>query len=301
MLRSKLRQLLSRAHRYIDYERGLEQLIQQAQGTIWYNEIFLYGARLREILNDERLYGLTEITRSELAQTIDWLNDLAYEHLKVSFVDLCMSKNSDQSNEEVLLKARTEIEKSLAANHPHVLVRIPNGRGKTHTLVNVAYRLLAFANAQRILYLVRNGVERATYRRFEQFNIPDSEERFTKRFNVQILQNRVIDTVSNVCISTVEQFYSAFSGVQIVYNEYNTLQESRSDQEHTGQRKSNDEEIHIQYNPFIPIEFFDVILIDNCVPDTYQRWRPMLEYFDAFIIGATSNIDEPELSFFHKM
>jgi TIR domain len=80
----------------MDYELGLEQLKQQARGTSWFHEFSLYEGRLRENLNEERLYGTTEQTRSTKAKIIDQLNRLAYEHLHVSFVDLCIHKNIDQ-------------------------------------------------------------------------------------------------------------------------------------------------------------------------------------------------------------
>jgi hypothetical protein len=83
----------------MDYERGLEQLIRQARGTSWFEECALYEARLRENLNEERRYGTTEYTRSNRAKIVDQLNRLAYEHLKVSFVDLCINKNSEQYEE----------------------------------------------------------------------------------------------------------------------------------------------------------------------------------------------------------
>jgi hypothetical protein len=80
----------------MDYERGLEHIIQQARGTSWFNDCALYEARLRSNLDEERRYGITDQTRSNKAQIIEQLNCLAYEHLKVSFVDLCMGKNVDQ-------------------------------------------------------------------------------------------------------------------------------------------------------------------------------------------------------------
>jgi hypothetical protein len=83
----------------MDYERALEQLIRQARGTSWFNDCTLYEARLRGNLDEERRYGITDQTRSNKAQIIEQLNRLAYEHLKVSFVDLCMGKNVDQHME----------------------------------------------------------------------------------------------------------------------------------------------------------------------------------------------------------
>ncbi len=76
----------------MDYERGLEQLIEQARGTDWFGECALYEARLRDNLHEERRYGSTEQTRASRAQIIDQLNQLTYKQLNRSFVDLCRHK-----------------------------------------------------------------------------------------------------------------------------------------------------------------------------------------------------------------
>src|SRR5262249_45005030 len=87
----------------MNYERGLEQLMQQARGTSWQEECALYEARLRDNLHQERRYGTTEQTRSDRAQIVEQLNRLAYEHLQVSFVDLCVGKHIAQPSGTTVL------------------------------------------------------------------------------------------------------------------------------------------------------------------------------------------------------
>jgi type I restriction enzyme R subunit len=44
----------------------------------------------------------------------------------------------------------------------------------------------------------------------------------------------------------------------------------------------------IKYNPLIPIDTFDYIVVDECHRSIYNLWRQVLEYFDAKIIGLTA-------------
>ncbi len=46
--------------------------------------------------------------------------------------------------------------------------------------------------------------------------------------------------------------------------------------------------MEIEYNPDIPIEYIDVIIIEECHRSIYKLWWQVLEYFDAFLIGMMS-------------
>ncbi len=48
------------------------------------------------------------------------------------------------------------------------------------------------------------------------------------------------------------------------------------------------EPLPVVYNPKIPIETFDFIVVDECHRSIYNLWRQVLEYFDAFLIGLTA-------------
>ena len=54
------------------------------------------------------------------------------------------------------------------------------------------------------------------------------------------------------------------------------------------------------YNRAIPIEYFDVIVIDECHRSIYNVWRQVLEYFDAFLIGLTATPSKQTFGFFHR-
>ena len=52
------------------------------------------------------------------------------------------------------------------------------------------------------------------------------------------------------------------------------------------------------YNPSILIDTFDVIIVDECHRSIYGRWRQVLEYFDACIIGLTATPYRQTIGFF---
>ena len=58
--------------------------------------------------------------------------------------------------------------------------------------------------------------------------------------------------------------------------------------------------MEICYNPDIPIETFDFIIIDECHRSIYNLWRQVLEYFDAFLIGMTATPLKQTLGFFNQ-
>ena len=43
------------------------------------------------------------------------------------------------------------------------------------------------------------------------------------------------------------------------------------------------------------VEFFDLIIIDECHRSIYNLWRQVLEYFDAYLVGLTATPDEADL------
>ena len=56
----------------------------------------------------------------------------------------------------------------------------------------------------------------------------------------------------------------------------------------------------MEYNSDIPIDTFDVIVIDECHRSIYNLWRQVLEYFDAFLIGLTATPSKQTFGFFRQ-
>lgn len=195
---------------------------------------------------------------------------------------------------ECQIEAIQNLEESFAEARPRALIQMASGGGKTYTAVSVSYRLVKFANAKRVLFLVdRNNLGRQTLREFQQYVTPDDGRKFTELYNVQNLTTNRIDPVSRVCITTIQRLYSMLRNEP----EFDAELEEQSLFELFPEEEKPKE---VTYNPEIPIETFDFIVTDECHRSIYHLWRQVLEYFDAFIIGLTATPSKQTLGFFNQ-
>ena len=190
-------------------------------------------------------------------------------------------------------RAILNVEKSMAAGRPRALVQMATGSGKTVMACHLIYRLVRYAGARRVLFLVdRANLGRQTLREFQGFETPDDRRKFTELYNVQHLRSNRIDAVSRVCIATIQRVYSMLKGEEL----------PPELEEMPGYEAAllHKEPAPVEYNPDIPIETFDVIITDECHRSIYNLWRQVLEYFDAYTIGMTATPSEQTFGFFAR-
>lgn len=191
------------------------------------------------------------------------------------------------------IKAIKNLEKSLSENRPRALIQMATGSGKTFTAVTFIYRLLKFAKAKRVLFLVdRKTLGNQTLKEFQQYDSPYSPYKFTEEFIVQHLQSGSIDKTARVCISTIQRLYSILKGEDI-----DPTLEEESLFDHADLFR---EPPPVEYNPIIPPETFDVIVTDECHRSIYNLWRQVLDYFDSSIIGLTATPNKQTFGFFNQ-
>ncbi len=196
---------------------------------------------------------------------------------------------------ECQIEAIKGLEESFAQAKQRSLIQMASGSGKTYTSVSFIYRLIKFANAKRILFLVdRNNLGRQTRSEFQDYSTPDDRRKFAELYNVQHLTSNTIDPVSKVCITTIQRLFSMLKGEP----EFDEEIEEHSIFEISPQEVGAPKEV--SYNPQIPIETFDFIVTDECHRSIYKLWRQVLEYFDAFIIGLTATPSKQTLGFFNQ-
>src|SRR5438876_1248462 len=194
------------------------------------------------------------------------------------------------------IEAITKLEQSLALNKPRALIQMATGSGKTYTAVSSIYRLIKFAGAKRVLFLVdRANLARQTLNEFLQYQTPDDGRKFTELYNVKHLRHNAIDPVAKVCITTIQRLYSILTGEP----EFDPAEEERSLFDEDNEIDSQPPK-KVRYNPNVPIETFDIIITDECHRSIYNKWRGVLQYFDAFIIGLTATPNKQTFGFFNK-
>lgn len=190
------------------------------------------------------------------------------------------------------IRAIANLETSFKASRPRALIQMATGSGKTFTAIIFIYRLLKFAKAKRVLFLVdtKNLGEQAE-QEFMAFTPNDDNRKFTELYAVQRLKSSYVATDSQVCISTIQRLYSILKGEEL---------DEKAEEANPNELVQPKAPLPVVYNDRIPIEFFDFIVIDECHRSIYNLWKQVLDYFDAFLIGLTATPDKRTFGFFDE-
>jgi len=167
------------------------------------------------------------------------------------------------------------------------------GSGKTFTAITSIYRLLKYAKAKRILFLVdtKNLGEQAEGE-FRAYTANEDNRLFTELYGVTRLSSSFIPSDSQLYISTIQRMYSILKGTE--------LDESAEEENPNEMRFQPKEAIPVAYNEKVPIEFFDFVVIDECHRSIYNLWKQVLDYFDVFQIGLTATPDNRTFGYFNQ-
>ena len=171
------------------------------------------------------------------------------------------------------------------------------GSGKTYVAVAEAYRLLRYAGAERILFLVdRINLGRQAFTEFANYVTPDDRRKFTELYNVQVLRSNRIDPAAKVVITTIQRLYSILRGQSD--EEFDPEAEEHSTFEIEPEKA--DEVLPVAYQPEVPIETFDVGFVDECHRSIYGRWGQVLDYFDMSLTGLTATAEHTTRVYFDQ-
>jgi type I restriction enzyme, R subunit len=194
---------------------------------------------------------------------------------------------------ECQINAITNLDKSFTNAKPRALIQMATGSGKTFTAITSVYRLLKFGKAKRILFLVdTKNLGKQAEQEFQAFTPNDDKRKFTELYTVQRLTSSFIDKDAKVCISTIQRMFSILKGED--------MDESLEETSLNEIKIKDEKPKEVVYNPIIPIETFDFIIIDECHRSIYNLWKQVLDYFDAFLVGLTATPDNRTFGFFHE-
>jgi len=183
------------------------------------------------------------------------------------------------------------IENSLSEQHfDRSLVQMATGAGKTFTAVTTAYRLLRFGGFTRILFLVdRNNLADQTLAEFQNYRAPGDGRRFTEIYNVDKLTSAGMLGSSNVVVSTIQRVFKAIKNEEVTGEDDPGLDDFVPDAPVT-----------VAYNPLLPPETFDLVIVDEAHRSIYGVWRGVLDYFDAHVVGLTATPGKQTFAFFRQ-
>jgi type I restriction enzyme R subunit len=191
------------------------------------------------------------------------------------------------------ITAITNLEQSFKEQKPKALIQMATGSGKTFTAISFVYRLLKYAKAKRILFLVdtKNLGEQAEGE-FRSYTASEDNRLFTELYGVTRLSSSFIPNDSQVYISTIQRMYSILKETDL-----DESAEEENPNERTFEVKTA---VPVGYNEKVPIEFFDFIVIDECHRSIYNLWKQVLDYFDVFQIGLTATPDNRTFGYFNQ-
>jgi type I restriction enzyme R subunit len=216
---------------------------------------------------------------------LEWLRDGSSLRKRLAELPVLDS----QGLRDCQVEAIEGIEHSLAQDRPRTLIEMATGAGKTFTAANLSYRLLAHAQARRILFLVdRNNLGRQTLKEFQAFRPHGTGRLFTELYNVQRLGPAGLDRDAKVVIATIQRVFSQLCGTELAEEE----------EEASGWESGGGSAKTVAYNADLPPETFDLVIVDECHRSIYGTWRQVLDYFDAHIIGLTATPSVHTMGFF---
>jgi len=164
------------------------------------------------------------------------------------------------------------------------------GAGKTFAAVTLAYRLLRHGGFTRVLFLVdRNNLADQTLAEFQNYRTPDDGRRFSEIYNADKLTSAGMLGSSNVVISTIQRVF------KVLRNEEVTPGDDPGLDDYVPAAP-----VTVAYNPQLPPETFDLVIVDEAHRSIYGVWRGVLVYFDAHIVGLTATPGKQTFAFFRQ-
>lgn len=190
------------------------------------------------------------------------------------------------------INAIINLERSFKEARPKALIQMATGSGKTYTAITFVYRLLKFAKAKRVLFLVdtKNLGEQAE-QEFMSYVPNDDNRKFTELYGVTRLKSGSIPIDSQVYISTIQRMYSILKGTEM---------DEGAEEHNPNEFAEAKVPVPVTYTEKVPIEFFDFIVIDECHRSIYNLWKQVLDYFDVFQIGLTATPDNRTFGYFNQ-
>ncbi|GAA2884089.1 type I restriction-modification enzyme R subunit C-terminal domain-containing protein [Pseudonocardia halophobica] len=189
------------------------------------------------------------------------------------------------------IKAIKGVENSLAEQRfSRSLIQMATGAGKTYTAVTLSYRLLKWGGFGRILFLVdRNNLADQTLAEFQNYRTPGENRRFTELYNVDKVRRAGMAASTKVAVSTIQRVFMALRGEDVADADDQNID-----------TYVPDKPVDVGYNPELPPEAFDLIIVDEAHRSIYGVWRRVLEYFDAHIVGLTATPGKQTFGFFQQ-
>lgn len=165
------------------------------------------------------------------------------------------------------------LEDGLKLNKRRILMTLSGKSERRNAMRLIVERLLRFVDTRRVLILLDQEKEindlMSIFQDSTSFpdNRPFSESFPLQNLNKESYKKKPIDQETRVCVATIKALDSLLSGKAAIS---------------------------------LPIESFEVIVLDECSETVLHRHKEALEYFDAYCIGFSETPDQRTRDFFNK-
>lgn len=192
--------------------------------------------------------------------------------------------------------AETSLEASLKAGKKKALSILATGSGKTYLACLASYRLLNYTPTKRVLFLVdRNNLARQTESEFSLFDRTENGKALSELYRINRLK-KAEDIKGDVVISTIQKLFAVLTG-QAIPDETDEDREDEFSQRDN--EKALKETVTLDGELFLPPDYFQFIVIDECHRSIYGKWKAVLDYFkEAKILGLTATPTPEAYAFF---
>ena len=196
------------------------------------------------------------------------------------------------------IEAVDAIEKALQKRKEKMFLGMATGTGKTVTALALLYRMLKSKRFKRILFLVdRVELANQALAALASFE-PEPGQKFDKIYEVfasRIPQGKEWESLKITTKKMPEEKIKnprendAHIFVSTIQGMYRLLTGQKEPEKEIEADLDYEKDINeIKYNEKIPIHAFDLIISDECHRSIYNKWRLVLDYFDAVQVGLTA-------------
>ncbi|MCK7499973.1 MAG: DEAD/DEAH box helicase family protein [Comamonadaceae bacterium] len=166
------------------------------------------------------------------------------------------------------ITAIRNLEASLAQNKPRALIQMATGCGKTFTAISFIYRLIKFAGARRVLFLVdRGNLGRQTKKEFDQYVSPVQQLQVRRGVHRPAPAPATTSTRPRASASAPSSACTRCSRAA-------SCRKRRTKNPPSASESLFKEPEPIDYNPAFPIETFDIIVTDEAHRSHLQPVAP---------------------------
>ena len=194
-------------------------------------------------------------------------------------------------------RAEMKFEESIKNGEKKSLAILATGSGKTYLACLATYRLLNYTNAKRVLFLAdRNNLAKQAKTEFSTFNRTENQEEMSSLYTIERLRKDT-DIKADIVISTIQKLFAVLTGKQLTDDDSEDTEDEKNAVE---EEKEDTKAIQLGDNLFLPSDYFQLIIVDECHRSIYGKWRAVLDYFsDAHVLGLTATPTPEAYAFFN--